>query len=71
VEDALDRIAHKHATTRFVKLHRLEAEMDEIAVPGILAYQGGECFANLVSIMNVMSMGKEMNEANLEEVLQE
>lgn len=71
MEDALDRIAHKHATTRFVKLHRLEAEMDEIAVPGILAYQGGECFANLVSIMNAMSMGKEMNESNLEEVLQE
>jgi len=71
VEDALDRIAHKHATTRFVKLHRLEAEMDEIAVPGILAYQGGECFANLVSIMSAMSAGKEMNEVNLEGVLQE
>ena len=71
MEDALDRIAHKHATTRFVKLHRLEAEMDEIAVPGILAYQGGECFANLVSIMNSMPASKEMNPASLEEVLQE
>lgn len=71
MEDALDRIAHKHVTTRFVKLHRLEAEMDEIAVPGILAYQGGECFANLVSIMNSMPASKEMNPASLEEVLQE
>lgn len=71
VEDALDRIAHKHVTTRFVKLHQLEAEMDEIAVPGILAYQGGECFANLVSIMNAMPAGKEMNQTNLDAVLQE
>ncbi|KAL8815927.1 MAG: hypothetical protein Q9191_008403 [Dirinaria sp. TL-2023a] len=71
VEDALERLAQKHVTTRFVKLHQLEAEMDEIAVPGILAYQGGECFANLVSIMNAMPAGKEMNQPNLEAVLQE
>lgn len=45
--------------------------MDEIAVPGILAYQGGECFANLVSIMNAMPAGKEMSQANLAAVLQE
>ena len=71
VEEALGRIAHKHVTTRFVKLHQLEAEMDDVAVPGILAYQGGECFANLVSIMNAMPAGKEMNQTNLEAVLQE
>ena len=67
----MDRLAHKHVTTRFVKLHQLEAEMDDIAVPGILAYQGGECFANLVSIMHAMPAGKEMNQANLEAVLEE
>ena len=71
MENALERIAKKHVTTRFVKLHQLEAEMDEIAVPGILAYQGGECFANLVAIMNAMPAGKEMNQINLEALLEE
>ena len=50
MEDALKVIARNHATTRFVKLHVLDAEMDEIAAPGILAYKAGECFANLVSL---------------------
>lgn len=45
--------------------------MDEIAVPGVLAYQGGECFANLVSIMSAMPAGKEMDQSNLEAVLEE
>lgn len=71
VEDALDKLAQKYNTTRFVKLHQLEAEMDEIAVPGILAYQGGECFANLVSLMSEMPAGRDMNQANLEWLLQQ
>lgn len=45
--------------------------MDEIAAPGILAYKGGECFANLVSFMNEIPAGKDINSATLEAVLQE
>ena len=63
-------IARNHATTRFVKLHQLDAEMDEIAVPGILAYKGGDCFANLVSIMRELPAGQEMNHSTLESILQ-
>ena len=70
VEDALQTIARKHATTRFVKLHQLDAEMDDIAVPGILAYKGGDCFANLVSIVNELPAGREMNDSTLEGILQ-
>ncbi|KAL8914235.1 MAG: hypothetical protein Q9171_001106 [Xanthocarpia ochracea] len=71
VEDALRQLAHKHATSRFVKLHYLDAEMDEIAVPGILAYKGGECFANLVSIVNEIPSGRDMNSSTLEWMLQQ
>lgn len=71
VEDALDKLAQKYNTTRFVKLHQIEAEMDEIAVPGIVAYKGGECFANLVSLINEMPAGRDMNQANLEWLLQQ
>ncbi|KAL8735970.1 MAG: hypothetical protein Q9166_000532 [cf. Caloplaca sp. 2 TL-2023] len=71
VEDALRPLAHKHATTRFVKLHYEDAELDEIAVPGILAYKGGDSFANLVGIVNEIPEGKDMNSATLEWVLQQ
>lgn len=70
MEDALKDLAGKHATTRFVKLHYLEAEMDEIAAPGILAYKGGDCFANLVSMINEMPAGRGINSASVESVLQ-
>lgn len=70
VEDALHTLARKHVTTRFVKLHYLDAEMDEIAVPGILAYKGGDCFSNLMSIMSELPAGREMNPSSLESILE-
>ena len=69
VEDALSDLARRHDTVRFVKLHFLEAEMDEIAAPGVLAYKGGECFANLVSMVNEMPAGRDMNTKTVEDVL--
>ncbi|KAI4279302.1 MAG: hypothetical protein LQ337_000333 [Flavoplaca oasis] len=71
VEDALRHLAHKHATSRFVKLHYQDAEMDDIAVPGIIAYKGGECFANLVSIVNEIPEGRDMSPSTLEWILQQ
>ncbi|KAL8747073.1 MAG: hypothetical protein Q9190_000979 [Brigantiaea leucoxantha] len=71
VEDALHSLARKHATTRFVKLHYLDAEMDEIAAPGVLAYRGGDCFANLVSIINEIPAGRDMSPSTMEWVLQQ
>lgn len=52
-------------------LHYLDAEMDEIAVPGILAYKGGDCFANLVSIVDEIPDGKDFSAAVLEGMLQQ
>lgn len=54
-----------------MKLHYLDAEMDEIAVPGILAYKAGDCFANLVSIVNEIPSGKDFSASTLEEMLQQ
>ncbi|KAL9098421.1 MAG: hypothetical protein Q9163_005914 [Psora crenata] len=70
VEDALRDLAQKNVTTRFVKLHFLEAEMDQIAAPGVLAYRGGECFANLVPLMNEIPAGIEPEVLAVESVLQ-
>ena len=71
VEDALKDIARRHATTRFVKLHFLDAEMEKIASPGILAYRAGDCFANLVPLMSEMPAGRDVNSVRLEGVLQQ
>jgi len=54
-----------------VKLQFLEAEMDEIAAPGILAYKGGDCFANLVSMINEIPAGRDISSATVESVLQQ
>ena len=45
--------------------------MDEIAAPGILAYKGGDCFANLVSLMSEMPAGRDINSKTLEGFLEE
>ncbi|KAG8530356.1 uncharacterized protein KY384_004858 [Bacidia gigantensis] len=70
VEDALTYLARKHPTTRFVKLHYQDAEMDEVAAPGVLAYRASECFANLVSFITEIPAGKDVNTATVEEVLE-
>jgi hypothetical protein len=47
VEVSLHHISQKHATTRFVKLHHEIAEMENVGVPAIIAYQNGEVIATL------------------------
>ncbi|MCJ1337896.1 hypothetical protein MMC09_003180 [Bachmanniomyces sp. S44760] len=69
VEDALSALSRKHEFTRFVKLSYEEAEMDEEAVPAILAYRGGEIFANMVAVLDEMPAGQDLSEDNLEALL--
>lgn len=64
------QLARKHVTTRFVKLHYLDAEMDEVVVPAILAYREGDLFANLSSVIDDIPMGRDMSPAGLESLLQ-
>ena len=45
--------------------------MDEIAAPGILAYKAGECFVNLVSLINEIPAGRDINSSTLENLLQQ
>ena len=70
VEDALRQLAKQNITTRFVRLHYQDAEMDEIAVPGVLAYRGGECFANLVSFMSELPNKDSITTSSVRAVLQ-
>ena len=42
VEDELGMLAHKHNTTRFVKLHHEIAEMETMEIPAVIVYKAGE-----------------------------
>ncbi|MCJ1281576.1 hypothetical protein MMC26_000896 [Xylographa opegraphella] len=70
-EDAVVQIARKHEFTRFVKLSYMDAEMDPISIPAILAYKAGELIANLVSIVDEMPIDATVNASNVEHVLQQ
>ncbi|KAI9768218.1 MAG: hypothetical protein M1840_005048 [Geoglossum simile] len=70
VEDCLSTLAQKYSETRFVKLHYIEAEMDAVSVPAILAYKGGNLFANLVSVIDEIPPNRNLSSSSLELVMQ-
>lgn len=69
VEDCFNTLARRYATTRFVKLHHQEAEMDPAVVPAVLAYKGGELFANIMRIVDEIPPGRNLSTDSLELVL--
>ncbi|RPA98171.1 thioredoxin-like protein [Choiromyces venosus 120613-1] len=69
VEDCLNTLARRYVTTRFVKLHHTEAEMDVAVVPAVLAYKGGELFANIIRIVDEIPSGRSLSTDSLELVL--
>jgi len=71
VEDGLSNLARKHETTRFIKLSYDEAEVDPAGVPTILAYQGGELFCNLTSVIDYIPEGRGLSQMSLETLLKQ
>ena len=71
VEDCLNTLARKHQTTRFVKLHYIEAEMDAACVPAILAYKAEELIANLVAVIEEIPAGRDLSSMSLELLLKQ
>jgi hypothetical protein len=69
VEDCLNTLSRRYATTRFVKLHHTEAEMDAAVVPAVLAYKGGDLFANIMRIVDEIPPGRNLSTESLELVL--
>jgi hypothetical protein len=61
IEECVSDLARKHTTTRFVKLHYGEAEMEPAGVPAILAYRGGDKFAGLVPVLDEMSDDEDLS----------
>ena len=63
-------MARKHKTTRFIKLHYQDAEMEPAGVPAVLAYRAGDKFAGLVPVMDEIPDDADLSAVSLEKVFQ-
>ncbi|KAF3930480.1 phosducin [Dactylella cylindrospora] len=69
VEDCMGTLARRHVSTRFIKLHHSEAEMDREVVPALLAYKSGELIVNLPRVVDEIPTGRNLSSESLETVL--
>ena len=69
MERCVRELARAHSTTRFVRLHYDEAEMEVAGVPALLAYRGGEKFAGLVPITEELPEDAELSAETLDALL--
>ncbi|KAK5164182.1 hypothetical protein LTR04_001992, partial [Oleoguttula sp. CCFEE 6159] len=69
VEKCVRELAKRHNTTRFVKLHYVDAEMEVAGVPAVLAYRGAEKFAGLVPVIDEIPEDADLSASSLENVL--
>ncbi|KAL1302390.1 hypothetical protein AAFC00_002791 [Neodothiora populina] len=70
VEDCIRQLARKHKTTRFIKLHYQDAEMEPAGVPAVLAYKGGDKFAGLIPVVEEIPDDANLSPETLESVFQ-
>lgn len=70
VEDCIRQMARKHKTTRFIKLHYQDAEMEPAGVPAVLAYRGGDKFAGIVPVVDEIPDDADLSPETLEKVFQ-
>ena len=70
VEDCMRQLARKHKSTRFVKLHYLDAEMEPAGVPAVLAYRSGDKFAGLVPVVDEIPDDADLSAISLEHLFQ-
>lgn len=59
-------VARRNDTTRFVKLHYEDAEMDNAGVPAVLAYKNGDKFAQLVPVLDELPEDSVLSAVSLE-----
>ncbi|KAF2703519.1 phosducin [Pleomassaria siparia CBS 279.74] len=66
VESHMRQVAQRNNTTRFVKLHYEDAEIEVAGVPAALAYRNGELIEGLVPIMDALPDDSELSVISLE-----
>ncbi|PVH99433.1 thioredoxin-like protein [Periconia macrospinosa] len=66
VEQCMYEVARRNDTTRFVKLHYEDAEMESAGIPAVLAYKNGEKFAQLVPVLDELPEDSVLSAVSLE-----
>jgi hypothetical protein len=68
VEDQMREVAKRNDTTRFVKLHYEDAEMEVAGVPAVIAYRNADKFAALVPLMDEFPHDSELTALSIETI---
>ena len=61
-------VARRNDTTRFVKLHYEDAEMEVAGVPAVIAYRNADKFAGLVPLLDELPEDSDLTAVSLETV---
>jgi hypothetical protein len=61
-------VAKRNDTTRFVKLHYEDAEMEVAGVPAVIAYRNADKFAALVPLMDEFPQDSELTALSIETI---
>jgi hypothetical protein len=69
IESCVSTLARTRPSTRFIKLHFAEAEMEPAGVPAIIAYRGGEKFAGLIPVLDEIPDDDDLSPESLEAAL--
>lgn len=64
-------VAKRNDTVRFVKMHNDVAEIEDEGVPAVLAYKGGNKFADIVPLRHALPLDSELSAVSLETVFRQ
>ena len=64
-------VAKRNDTVRFVKMHNDVAEIEDVGVPAVLAYRGGDKIADLVPLWKALPDDSELSAVSLETVFRQ
>lgn len=64
-------VAKRNDTVRFVKMYNDDAEIEDTGVPAVLAYKGGEKFADLIPLVECLPDDSELSAISLETVFRQ
>lgn len=70
-EAAMRDVAKRNDTVRFVKMHNDVAEIEDVGVPAVLAYRGGDKIADLVPLWKALPDDSELSAVSLETVFRQ
>ncbi|CAG5180809.1 uncharacterized protein ALTATR162_LOCUS9435 [Alternaria atra] len=65
-ESVMHDVAKRNDTVRFVKMYNDDAEIEDTGVPAVLAYKGGEKFADIIPLVDALPDDSELSAVSLE-----